>query len=316
MKKILIALLSILTLSSAVFALDTVATTYQTNLKPQDMVEIFVEELNKGKYQYQIADYKVYTEPEKQNYAWSVNIGNEGYIENRTKTYERSIYLFMKNGYVCFKTFGGPTKSGFKTCIDANNEDFSKIRDSVYDSIDSYIRESKTWLRRYNKGYSEDELEALNKLYCVTRTAFSFIINEYNFNGKYSVVIEDTTLGDCIKSNNLTWEVSWNQDEELLEFCKRRNCSLSKVFNEDYVDPETIKKAELKKLKKEKQELLCYDVLTYKLYKVQNNEVVGTTLYLKYFLNIDDMLSGDYDYKGCYQYVDKSGNIIYQSLSE
>lgn len=65
MKKILIALLSILILSSAVFALDTVATTYQTNLKPQDMVEIFVEELNKDKYQYQIADYKVYTEPEE-----------------------------------------------------------------------------------------------------------------------------------------------------------------------------------------------------------------------------------------------------------
>lgn len=316
MKKILIILLSILTLSSAVFALDTVATTYQTNLKPQDMVEIFVEELNKDKYQYQIADYKVYTESEKQNYAWAVKIDNDGYTEGRTKVYERSVYIFMKNGYVCFKTFGGPTKSGFKTCIDANNEDFSKIRDSVYDSIDSYIRESKTWLKRYNKSYSEDELEALNKLYCVTRTAFSFIINEYNFNGKYGVVIEDTTLGNCIKSNNLTWEVSWNQDEELLEFCKRRNCSLSKVFNEDYVDPKTIKKAELKKLKKEKQELLCYDVITYKLYKVQNDEVVGTTLYLKSFLNIDDMLSGDYDYKGCFQYVDKSGNIIYERLSE
>lgn len=316
MKKILTILLSILILSSAVFALDTVATTYQTTLKPSDMVEIFVEELNKDKYQYQIADYKVYTEPEKQNYAWAVKIDNDGYIEGRTKVYERSIYLFMKNGYVCFKTFGGPTQSGFKTCIDANNEDFSKIRDSVYDSIDSYIRESKTWLKRYNKSYSEDELEALNKLYCVTRTMFSFTINEYNFNGKYEVVIEDSTLSDCIKSLNLIWEVSWNQDEELLEFCKRRNCSLSKVFNEAYVDPKTIKKSELKKLKKEKQELLCYDVTTYNFYKVQNDEVVGTTFYIKYFLNIDDMLSGDYGYKGCFQCVDKSGNIIYEHLSE
>lgn len=312
MKKIVMILLSILTLSSAVFAMENVATTYQTNLKPSDMVEIFVEELNKGRYQYQIADYKVYTDPEKQNYAWAVKIDNDGYTEGRTKVYERSVYIFMKNGYVCFKTFGGPTDSGFKTCIDANNEDFSKIRDSVYDSIDSYIRESKTWLKRYNKSYSEDELEALNKLYCVTRTMSSFTIDEYNFNGKYNVVIEDTTLDDCIKSNNLIWEVSWNQDEELLEFCKRRNCSLSKVFNEDYVDPKTIKRAELKKLKEEKQELLCYDVITYKLYKVQNDEVVGTTLYLKSFLNIDDMLSGDYGYKGCFQCVDKQDNIIYE----
>lgn len=54
----------------------------------------------------QIADYKVYTEPEKQNYAWAVKIDTEGYVEDRTKTYESSIYLFMKNGYVCLKTLG------------------------------------------------------------------------------------------------------------------------------------------------------------------------------------------------------------------
>lgn len=311
MKKILIALLSILILSSAVFALDTVATTYQTNLKPQDMVEIFVEELNKDKYQYQIADYKVYTEPEKQNYAWTVAISNEGYDYNNGRTHvcERSIYLFMKNGYVCFKTFGGPTKSGFKTCIDANNEDFSKIRDSVYDSIDSYIRESKTWLRRYSKSYSEDELEALNKLYCVTRTMFSFIINEYNFNGKYSVVIEDTTLGNCIKSNNLTWEVSWNQDEELLEFCKRRNCSLSKVFNEAYVDPKTIKKSELKKLKKEGNVEYYYSIIQYVIYKAQDDKVMETIVNLKTHLSLDDMLQGNYENRHL-RYVDKLDNVI------
>lgn len=309
MKKILITLLSILTLSSAVFALDTVATTYQTNLKPQDMVEIFVEELNKGKYRYQIADYKVYTEPEKQNYAWAVKIDNDGYTEGRTKVYERSVYIFMKNGYVCFKTFGGPTKSGFKTCIDANNEGFSKIRDSVYDSIDSYIRESKTWLKRYNKSYSEDELEALNKLYCVTRTMFSFTINEYNFNGKYSVVIEDTTLGDCIKSNNLIWEVSWNQDEELLEFCKRRNCSLSKVFNAAYVDPKTIKKSELKKLKKEGNVGYYYGIIQYVIYKAQDDKVMETIVNLKTYLSLDDMLQGNYEntHLRC---VDKLDNVI------
>ena len=312
MKKILITLLSILILSSAVFAeKKIVATTQGTNLKPQDMVEVFVEELNKDKYQYQIADYKVCTEPENQNIPWTVAIGNEGYDCNNGRTHvrEKSIYLFMKNGYVCFKTFGGPTTSNMKDCIDANNEDFSKIRDSVYNSIDSYIRESKTWLRRYNKSYSEDELEALHKLYSVTRTISSFIINEYNFNGKYSVVIEDTTLGNCLKSNNLTWEVSWNQDEELLEFCKRRNCSLSKVFNEAYVDPKTIKKSELKKLKKEGNVGYYYSIIQYVIYKAQDDKVMETIVNLKTHLSLDDMLQGNYEntHLRC---VDKLDNVI------
>lgn len=104
MKKILTVLLLLaLTVTASVFALDTVATTYQTHFKPQDMVEIFVEELNRDNYAYQIADYKVYTGSEDQNYAWSVNIKNDGYTEGCTKVYERSVYLFMTNCYVCFK---------------------------------------------------------------------------------------------------------------------------------------------------------------------------------------------------------------------
>ena len=79
MKKLLAAFLFILTVATSVFAEEVIATTYQTNLKPQDMVEIFVEEINRDKYAYQIADYKVYTESEKQNYAWQVVIGDMGY---------------------------------------------------------------------------------------------------------------------------------------------------------------------------------------------------------------------------------------------
>ena len=95
MKKIFIALLFILTVTTSMFALDTVVTTYQTNLKPQDMVEIFVEELNKDKYQYQIADYKVYTEPEKQNYAWAVKIDNNGYTEKVVLKFMKDRFTFL-----------------------------------------------------------------------------------------------------------------------------------------------------------------------------------------------------------------------------
>ena len=329
MKKILITLLSILILSSAVFALDTVATTYQTNLKPQDMVEIFVEELNRAKYRYQIADYKVYTEPEKQNYAWAVKIDNDGYTEGRTKVCERSIYLFMKNGYVCFKTFGGPTESGFKTCIDANNEDFSKIRDSLYAAIESFTDESLTWLKRYNKSYSDNELEALAML-----NSLDFLIDYYvsdlEFRGKYRNRLLDSEV-TCVESNTLNWiSPSWlsgsNEELLLLSFCKKHNTQFlvedcgttSYKYKEDY------KKSELKKLKKEGYDIILDFKTQYRFYKVQDNKIVCALVDFYPYYKIDDILLGKYKssrkigntevkyHERFYRYVDNQGNIIYE----
>lgn len=328
MKKILIALLSILILSSAVFALDTVATTQGTNLKPQDMVEIFVEELNKDKYRYQIADYKVYTEPEKQNYAWFVAIEDEGYIENRTKTYERSIYLSMKNGYVRFSTFGGPTRAGFKTCIDGNSEGGrDKIRDSLYDAIEFFTDESLTWLKRYNKNYSEDELEALVMLNSIDKF---FTISEYEFKRTYSNLLTDS-MTHCVESNTLNWtSPSWlsgsNEELLLLSFCKKHN---TQFLVEDcgyisYKDKEDYKKSELKKLKKEGYDKILDFRTQYRFYKVQDNKIVCALVDFYPYYKIDDILLGKYKsswkignteikcYERFYRYVDNQDNVIYE----
>lgn len=330
MKKLFIILLSILTLSSAVFALDTVATTYQTNLKPSDMVEIFVEELNKDKYQYQIADYKVYTEPEKQNYAWSVKIDNEGYIENRTKTYERSIYLSMKNGYVRFSTFGGPTQSGFKTCIDANSEGgLDKIGDSLYYAIDSFTDESLTWLKRYNKNYSEDELEALTMLNSIEKFSSTYDISKLKFKRTYRNFLLDSEI-HCVESNTLNWtSPSWlsgsNEELLLLSFCKKHNTQflVEDCGTTSYKDEEDYKKSELKKLKKEGYDIIPVFKTQYRFYKVQDNKIVCALVDYYPYYKIDDILLGNYKssrkignkefkyYERFYRYVQQD-NVIYE----
>ena len=331
MKKILITLLFALTISTAAFAeKKIVATISQTSLKPQDMVEIFVEEINKDKYRYQIADYKVYTEPERQNYAWSVKIYNDGYTEDRTKVYERSIYLFMKNGYVCFKTFGGPTKSGFKTCIDANIEGGSdKIRDSLYAAIESFTDESFAWLKRYNKNYSEDELEALAMLNSIEKL-FTYDISKYEFKRTYSNILTDSMIR-CVESNNLNWtSPSWlsgsNEELLLLSFCKKHN---TQFLVEDcgttfYKDKEDYKKSELKKLKKEGYDKILDFRNQYRFYKVQDNKIVCALVDFYPYYKIDDILLGNYKssrkigntevkyHERFYRYVDNQGNIIYE----
>lgn len=330
MKKILITLLSILILSSAVFAMENVATTYQTTLKPSDMVEIFVEELNKDKYRYQIADYKVYTEPEKQNYAWAVKIDNDGYTEGRTKVYERSICLFMKNGYVCFKTFGGPTTSGMKDCIDCNSEGgLGKIRDSLYDAIESFTDESLTWLKRYNKNYSEDELEALVMLNSLDNL-YTYYVSKYDLKRRYGNLLTDSMIR-CVESSTLNWvSPSWlsgsNEELLLLSFCKKHNTQflVENCGMTPYKDKDDYKKSELKKLKKEGYDKILDFRTQYRFYKVQDNKIVCALVDFYPYYMIDDILLGNYKssrkigntevkyHERFYRYVDNQDNIIYE----
>lgn len=332
MKKILIVLLSILTLSSAVFALDTVATTYQTNLKPSDMVEIFVEEINKDKYLYQIADYKVYTEPEKQNYAWAVKIDTEGYncSNGLTQVYERSVYLFMKNGYVRLSTFGRPTQIGFKKCIDGNSEGgLGKIIDSLYGAIESFTNESLTWLKRYNESYSEDELEALSMLNSLDTFLGYYYVSDCELKRIYSNCILDAEA-EVVESNALNWiSPSWligsNEELLLLSFCKKHNTQflVENCGKTSYKDEKDYKKSELKKLKKEGYDSIIDFRTQYRFYKVQDNKIVCALVDLYAYYKIDDILLGNYKsskigntevkyHEKLYRYVDNQGNIIYE----
>ena len=332
MRKLLISLLLVLTVTASVFAKRTVATTYQTNLKPSDMVEIFVEELNKDTYRYQIADYEVYTEPEKQNYAWAVKIDTEGYncSNGLTQVYERSVYLFMKNGCVRLSTFGGPTQIGFKKCIDGNSEGGrDKIKESLYDAIESFTDESLTWLKRYNKSYSDDELEALVMLNSLDFLILDYYVSDCKFRGKYNNYLLDREV-TCVESNALNWiSPSWlsgsNEELLLLSFCKKYNNQflVEDCGRTDYKNIKDYKKSELEKLKKEGYDIVLDFRTQYRFYKVQDNKIVCALVDFYPYYKIDDILLGNY--KSCkignteveyherfYRYVDNQGNIIYE----
>ena len=331
MKKVLITLLFVLTVSTMGFAeKKIVATTYQTSLKPQDMVEIFVEELNRDKYQYQIADYEVYTKPEEQNYAWAVKIDTEGYYCNNglTNVCERSVYLFMKNGYVRLSTFGGPTLIGFKKCIDSKGG-LGEIRDSLYDAIGLFTDESITWLKRYNESYSEDEFEALVMLNSLDFLILDYYVSDCKFRGKYNNYLLDSEV-TCVESNTLNWiSPSWlsgsNEELLLLSFCKKHNTQflVENCGTTLYKDKEDYKKSELKKLKKEGYDIVLDFRTQYRFYKVQDNKIVCVLVDFYPYYKIDDILLGNY--KSCkignteveyherfYRYVDNQGNIIYE----
>lgn len=319
MRKLLISLLFVLTATASVFAKRTVATTYQTNLKPQDMVEIFVEELNKDKYRYLIADYEVYTEPEKQNYAWAVKIDTEGYNCNNglTQVCERSVYLFMKNGYVRLSTFGGPTQIGFKKCIDSNSEGgFGKIIDSLYGAIESFTDKSLTWLKRYNESYSEDELEALSMLNSLDTILGYYYVSDCKLKRKYNNCLLDTEV-PWVESSALNWiSPSWlsgsNEELLLLSFCKKYNNQflVEDCGRTDYKNIKDYKKSELKKLKEEGRGIVLDFRTHYRFYKVQGNKIVCVLVDFCPCYKIDDLLLGKYE--RFYRYVDNQGNILYE----
>lgn len=198
----------------------------------------------------------------------------------------------------------------------------------MYDAIESFTDESLTWLKRYNKSYSEGELEALTMLNSLDNL-FTYYISKYYLKRKYSNIITDSMI-HCVESNALNWiSPSWlndsNEELLLLSFCKKHN---TQFLVEDcdktyYKNKEDYKKSELKKLKKE-----CYDIILdfktqYRVYKVQDNKIVCALVDFYPYYKIDDILLGNYKsslkignteikyHERFYRYVHQ-GNIIYE----
>ncbi len=154
------------------FAVNRIATTYQTVLTPKDIVEIFSDELAKEDPGYVLIDYEIFTSPDQQNYAWSISDDRDSYIYERTEWgdpiygYMRTIYIQMRNGFIYFNV---RTKSdgriGGKLPLNGYSDYVKQeVNSLLRDTISKYITESKKWLDRYKKSYSQDEIEALELL--------------------------------------------------------------------------------------------------------------------------------------------------------
>lgn len=180
-RKTLLIILFIFFNISTAFTKEQIATTYQTTLTPTDMVEIFLETIDHyAKYAYQIWDYEVYTKSDQQNYAWSVYISEEGYTTSRYYVKEFSVYLYLTNGFISFHTFGGPTTLKSKECLNAEDiSNFKKIYRSCKSAIINYRVQGEKWLKRYKRSFSENEINALNKLCGIIEALGHYSISEY-----------------------------------------------------------------------------------------------------------------------------------------
>lgn len=147
-KRNLVVIIFSIFMITKVFSMEQVATTYKTNLTPTDMVEIFLETISHyAKYSYQIWDYEVYTKDDQQNYAWSVYTDDKGYTTNKYIVKESSVYLYLKNGWIAFYTFGGETTLKSKVCLNVNEGDnYTKIYNSCKNAIMNYRAEGEKWL--------------------------------------------------------------------------------------------------------------------------------------------------------------------------
>lgn len=161
-KRLFIIIFTVVTCLVA-FGKTRIATTYNTELTIQDILDVFLEECNRQNYLYQVWDYHVYTDESDQNYAWCVEVDTDGYEYYGYYVYERSVYLYMKNGYLTYKTFGAPTRTGMKHCFNADGE-FDKIVESCKTAVSGLLTESSNWIKRYKKEYSSAELLGLDRL--------------------------------------------------------------------------------------------------------------------------------------------------------
>ena len=180
LKKIFAILFTCFSISN-LFSSQKIATTYKTSLTPTDMVEIFLETIgNYATYAYQIWDYEVYTKEDEQNFAWSVYTDDQGYTSRGYRVKEASVYLYLTNGFISLRTFGGQTTINSKQCLKADEtENFKQVYASCKNAIINYRVQGEKWLKRYNRNFREDQIIALNKLCGIVGLLGKYNISDY-----------------------------------------------------------------------------------------------------------------------------------------
>lgn len=172
MKKAFYLIVFIFTISIDVFAeWKQIATTYNTSLSYMDIMEIFIEEINKPHYAHILWHYDVFTKENEQNYAWAVYINTDGYSGKNGKVKERSVYLHTNNGKIYFNTFSESTEwtiMGIREISENHDFSISLQRDRIWAT---FLDESNRWLNRYGRQYSVEQLNIFDvffKNYCKT----------------------------------------------------------------------------------------------------------------------------------------------------
>ena len=130
---------------------------------PSEVVEIFLEEMQKDTFTNLLVDYE--GDRSSSSGKWQVNVCADGYSSVQYgHVGEVSIYLRIRSGYIAFRTFEKPTsiRDGLVNSFYMFKEnEFEKQTEDVFIN---FFKESFTWAKRNNKPYTAAEFTAFDKL--------------------------------------------------------------------------------------------------------------------------------------------------------
>lgn len=237
MKKIFIFLFIILSISFNSFCeWKQIATTYNTKLSYDDIMEIFIEEITKSHYKNVLWHYNVFTKENEQNYAWAVYIKTDGYIGGNGEVKERSVYLHTNNGKIFFESFSSPTEWSINGITEGSaNSDYliSLQRNRI---LATFLDESSRWLTRYGRQYSLEQLwifDLFLRNYCGTNGVI-ISAKENKIDYLTLLLLNDFDINEkAIKGGNTALiEAVFAENKEMVKFLLLNHAEINKQNDE------------------------------------------------------------------------------------
>lgn len=142
---------------ASLFARTVITTENNPYITEDDVIEAFIEELNKPRWAYVLYDYEIYNTQEKQALPWSVEISDCSYFDDYNEVKGEQVILNISNGYFVVKTFGGETTestiaNGIQKAIDVNDIDsYEKYYDEIIFALKQFALKSYKWEKVYDK---------------------------------------------------------------------------------------------------------------------------------------------------------------------
>ena len=281
------------------FSNEIVATTRDTVLSYNDMVDIFLETINSAKsYQYPFWDSKVFTSSKQQDNDWSVqtsHIYNER-MDNYQVTNRYSVYLYTRNGCISYSTADNYIPEDKLFTVNGTNY-FDAYSDYM-NTLKRFLQDSVIWLGRYKKDYSPDEEKALYRLFGVEylgskqysyRDDYSCYFGEYHFTKDittdiFSILPCQRTYTFDEFDNPILWLIL--QSKELVAYWQ------AKTKHPYEINKLNVRK--LKKLKKDGTDYIITSSTPTEYVTVINGKFIGTDNVKEVtWFYIDDLLENN-----------------------
>lgn len=129
-----------------------------------DFIELLNGLLNEPMYRYGSVDYKVYKEPDEQNYYFKTVTSDASYTGPYYNVKGKAATLYFTNGYLTVRTYSEPIDYSMKSCFDLNTE---KGRIKFYDFFNICVEKASEtsirWLDKYGK-LGDKEFESISRL--------------------------------------------------------------------------------------------------------------------------------------------------------